>query len=410
MAFSRRRLLGGLGYPAIAAGFSALLGSRAAGALAGWSPNGRFKRCVVLWMEGGPSQLDTFDPKQGGPRGSVATQVPGVQFAETLGGLAAKADQLCLIRSVGSREGEHARATELMHTGFSPLPSFPRPAIGSMVSHRRDDQGFPRYVTLGGVGFGPAFLGNEHGPFVIEDIQAARNQLGRVTQKRQAMDLLATLNSQYAETNRSVALTRRTDSVDAVRRLLDTPFPEALNLELAGQAAMDRYGDHTFGRRVLAAMRLLKLGVPFVEVQLSGWDTHVDNQRRTNQLCRQLEQPWLALIKDLQADNLWDDTLIVWMGEFGRTPRLNGRAGRDHFPEATPVVLAGGNLGGNVIGQTSDDGSQRVGDKHSVADLIATLLTLLGVDTTATYTTDFGSPTGVTDDGTPIEPIVQAVG
>jgi uncharacterized protein (DUF1501 family) len=125
-------------------------------------------------------------------------------------------------------------------------------------------------------------------------------------------------------------------------------------------------------------------------------------------LCRQLEQPWLALMHDLQQSKLWDDTLVVWMGEFGRTPRLNGRAGRDHFPEATPVVLCGGNLGGNVVGQTSNDGSQRVGEKHSVADLVATLLTLLGVDINATYTTDFGSPTSVTDDGTPIDQIIQS--
>lgn len=404
MSLTRRELLG----RATTVGFSSLLGSRICRALANSDPTGPFKRCLVLWMEGGPSQLDSFDPKRGGPRNSLATNVPGVDFADTLGGLAQRADELCVIRSVGSREGEHTRATELMHTGFSPVPSFPRPAIGSMVSSKRDDPGFPRYVTLGGFGFGPAFLGSQHGPFVVEDIEAAKNQLERVMQKRRALDLLTELNASYSESTYSPALVERSSSLQSVRGLLGTSFPDALNVNAVSQADRQRYGDHVFGRRVLAARRLLQLGVPFVEAQLNGWDTHIDNQRRTDDLCRKLQQPWLALMDDLQKSGRWDDTLVVWMGEFGRTPRLNGRAGRDHFPEASPVVLAGGNLGGRVIGQTSDDGSRREGEKHSVGDLMATLLTLMGLDVTATYTTDFGSPTTVTDEGTPIERIVRA--
>lgn len=404
MSLTRRAILG----TASAVGLSSLFGSQIRRALANSDPTGPFRRCVVLWMEGGPSQLDTFDPKAGGDRASIATNVSGVRLADTLPGLAERADELCIVRSVGSREGEHTRATQLMHTGFSPLPSFPRPAIGSMVSSGRDNPGFPRYVTLGGFGFGPAFLGSEHGPFVIEDIEAAKNQLGRVMQKRRGLSLLKELNTTYAERTYSPALAERSASVESVRQLLGTPFPKALDLSDVSQADRQRYGDHEFGQRVLAAKRLLTLGVPFVEAQLPGWDTHIDNNRRTDGLCRQLEQPWLALMDDLQKDGMWDDTLVVWMGEFGRTPRLNGRAGRDHFPEAIPVVFAGGNLGGRVMGQTSDDGSRRVGPTHSVADLMATLLTLMGLDAGARFTTEFGSPTKATDDGTPIEQIVAA--
>ena len=305
-------------------------------------------------------------------------------------------------------EGEHSRATELLHTGFSPVPSFPRPALGAVVSSKHADPGFPRYVTLGGNGFGPAFLGSEHGPFVIEDIDAAKTQLGRVIEKQRSMDLLSELNSRYASTLHSPTMEARTAQVESVRALLSTPFPRALDLKSISDSDRERYGDHTFGNRVLAARELLKLGVPFVEAQLPGWDTHIDNQNRTNDLCEQLEKPWLALMDDLQAANLWDDTLLVWMGEFGRTPTLNGRAGRDHFPEATPVVLAGGNLGGRVIGETNQSGTKRVGETHSVGDLMATLMTLLGVDIDEAYTTDFGSPTTITDDGTPIASLLTS--
>ena len=391
----------------VATGFGSVFGHRLCHAMEGPKSEASFRRCLVLWMEGGPSQQDTFDPKPASPRESIATRVDGIRFSETLPGLAERADQLCLLRSVGSGEGEHTRATELMHTGFSPLPSFPRPPIGSMVSHQGADPGFPRYVTLGGRGFGPAFLGNEHGPFVIEDISTARNQLEKINQKRSSLDLLAAMNERYANEQSTGAeslpvATQRSFQIESVRQLLGTGFPDALRLESALPDRHERYGKQPFGQRLLAAWRLLNLGVPFVEAQLGGWDTHIENQRRTEGLSRQLERPWLALMDDLQASGLWDDTLIIWMGEFGRTPSVNGAGGRDHFPEVTPVVLAGGNLGGRVVGQTSEDGRMRVGETHSVADLFATVLSLMGLDIDAGFTTAFGSPTTITDGGTPI--------
>ena len=395
-----------------AAGFSSLLTSvypfGLTAANASSSPaTAKFRRCVVLWMEGGPSQLDTFDPKDLGPRESVATNVSGLKFADSLAGLAARADQLCVVRSVGSREGEHTRATELMHTGFAPVPSFPRPALGSVVSSVAGSSDVPNYVTLGGIGFGPAFVGQQHGPFVIEHIDSAKDQLARISSKRRGMDLLSQLNRDYAQHTEFADANHRAASIESVHRLLQTPFEKAIDPKAASARDRQRYGDHTFGQRVLAARELLKIGVKFVEVQLPGWDTHIDNQVRTSKLCKELEQPWVALMDDLQQANLWDDTLVVWMGEFGRTPVINGRAGRDHFPEATPVVLAGGNLGGRVIGGTNDAG-RREGETHSVADLMATIMTLMGVDIDKDYTTDFGSPTTITDDGVPIESILRA--
>lgn len=404
---SRRAFLRGLLRPVLAGGLVSCMGPRLAQAISSSQPTGRFRRCIVLWMDGGPSQLDTFDPKAGGPRRSIATKVPGLAFAEPLAGLANHADKLCVLRSVGSAEGEHTRACELMHTGFSPRPAFPRPSLGSMVSHDRPDNGFPRYVTLGGKGFGPAFLGGTHAPFVVEDVDAARQQLDVLTKKGRELDLLTEMNAGYWWQRSSAAAQQRSYTIEAVKRLVETPFPKALDLSSRTSSERDRYGDHEFGRRLLVAARLSRLGVPWVEAQLPGWDTHVDNQRRTDALAEQLQQPWLALLEDLQQSGLWEETLVVWMGEFGRTPRLNAAAGRDHFPEVTPVVLAGGNLGGRTIGATSADGAERIGQRHEVADLMATVLTLLGLDLDAEYTTDFGSPTTKVDGGIPIAEIVS---
>ena len=403
--FHRRQWMQG----ATAFGFGSLLASHFNRAWTSSENPARFRRCVVLWMEGGPSQLDTFDPKRSSTRKSIATNVTGLKFAETLPGLAARADELCVVRSVGSREGEHGRATELMHTGFAPVPSFPRPALGSIFSHQvaNGRSAIPNYVTLGGSGYGPAFLGTKNAAFVIENMEQAKRQLDQVARKQAALDLLSNFNESYARTNSSAKASQRSASIESVRRLLDTSFSKALELDNVSTFDRNRYGDHRFGQRVLAARQLLKSGVPFVEVQLSGWDTHVSNQRRTNELCQLLEQPWLALMDDLQRNHLWDDTLIVWMGEFGRTPTINGRAGRDHFPEATPVVMAGGGLGGKVVGQTSDNGAKREGDTHTVGDLMATVLTLLGIDIHQEFTTSFGSPTTVTDNGTPIPTLVS---
>lgn len=408
---SRRGLL----RSAICAGFGGLLASYSRSlALNPVAKQGRFKRCVVLWMSGGPSQQDTFDPKPTSDRKSIRTSVSGLEFAETLPELAKRASELCVVRSVGSREGEHERATELMHTGFSPVPAFPRPALASIFTnerHANDDARLhgpiPSYVTLGDASFGPAFLGESSAPFVVGDLASAKKQIDQIASNRTALDLLKQMNDGFQPSGVSREISKRAAAVSSIRGLVDTEFSKTLDPSSASASDQERYGKHEFGQRVLAAKRLLEIGVPFIEVQMSGWDTHIDNDRRTNSLCEALEQPWVALMDDLQRSALWDDTLLVWMGEFGRTPQLNGRGGRDHFPETIPVVLGGGDLGGRVIGHTNQDGTRRQGDVHSVGDLMATLLTLLGVDVAQEFTTEFGSPTTVTDDGSAIPSIVS---
>lgn len=368
-----------------------------------------FEQCVVLWMSGGPSHVDTFIPSA---QLAKKTSIDDMPFGPAMDALANHAADLCVLKCVGSREGEHERATSLLHTGFSPSPSFPRPSFGSMVSETRRDDGFPNYVTLGGRSFGPAFLGTQNGPFVINDTAEAKTQIERLKSRNSALELLHQLNENFDKQSpaaKAAAVHERNASVESVRRLLATDFGSALDLDFASSQQKQSYGSDEFGQRLLAARRLLEIGVPIVEVQLDGWDTHVQNDRSVKRLSDRLVPPWIALMKDLKSSGDWDKTLLVWLGEFGRTPTINGRGGRDHFPEIIPVVLAGGNLGGHVIGEVNDSASERVGVRHNVADLMATLLAMLGLNLDHEYTTDFGSPTTVTDDGTPIAGVMQLV-
>ncbi|MEO1529350.1 MAG: DUF1501 domain-containing protein [Planctomycetota bacterium] len=393
-----------LGHAVTAAGLSTWLGNLVAAAPADTSrPAGApFKRCVTLWMEGGPSQLDTIDPKPDsenrGPLSAISTSVPGMQLCETLAGLGRQANDLCLLRSVGSRQGEHQRATHLLHTGFERVPSFPRPSLGSYVASRFDTEDVPGFVTLGDLVYGSAFLGTENGPFVINDLERTRETIRRVGRRTNRLDLIGELNARTQKRFDVKSLRTRDEQIDSVRRLVASPFRSALDLETESASTLKRYGESDFGRKTLVARRLLEAGVKYIEVQLTGWDTHVGNFPTIRELCQQLEPAWLALMEDLKSNGLWQDTLIVWMGEFGRTPNINSQRGRDHYPQTIPVALAGDGIGGRVIGSTGKDG-RSPDERHSVADLMYTLMTMLGVDTDREYSTNFDSPTTATDGG-----------
>ncbi|QEG01996.1 hypothetical protein Mal15_60790 [Stieleria maiorica] len=386
-----------------AAGLSTWLGRLVAEAAESNHPTAPFRRCITLWMQGGPSQMETFDPKPGtetgGPLQAVATSVPGMRLCETLSDLASYADDLCLIRSVGSNQGEHDRASHLLHTGYERIDSFPRPALGSYVASTRPASDVPGFVTLGDLVYGPAFLGTEHGPFVVNDLGRTIQTIRSVQRRRDQLDLLTEWNRHSGSGRGTAQLRQRSEQIDSVRRLLKSSFSDALDVSAENASTRARYGDSDFGRNVLAARRMLESGVRYVEVQLPGWDTHVGNVPAVKRLCQQLQPAWIALIDDLKANGLWDDTLILWMGEFGRTPVINGQNGRDHYPRTIPVTLAGRDIGGRVIGSTGKDGQQHDEAPRSVADLMYTLMRLLGVDADQAYTTGFGSPTKATDGG-----------
>ena len=365
------------------------------------------KRCVVLWMGGGPSQMETFDPKPGtstgGPTTAIKTAVPGIEIASNLPEIAKRIDQLSIIRSLSSPEGDHDRGQHFLHTGYPFVQAFPRPTLGSIVSHENPRSDFPLFVSIGARGLGPAYMGPDHAPFAVENPAEAVELITGLRKQRGSMRLLDGFSSAFDREHLDTGLERRRASLQKVERMLTTPFVKALDVAKASESDRTRYGESDFGQRCLLARRLLESGVKFVEVTHDGWDTHDDNFNSVARLCSEIDGPWAALLDDLKASGMWDDTVVVWMGEFGRTPQINGNTGRDHFPNVTPVVLGGGGLkGGVVVGQTNESGLEIAEGAVTVPDLFATLLTALSINPQHEFRTEFGAIAPASDHGTPI--------
>lgn len=408
---NRRQLIGGSvgGFFAFAARnrFAHLFGDTVA------SGNGLAKRCLVLWMEGGPSQIDTFDPKpgteNGGPTETIGTS-GDFQISGLLPTVAQQMHNLSLIRNLTSDEGDHLRARYHLHTGFKFVPSFPRPALGSLISHETPAAVVPKYVTLGGSGFGPAYLGSDHAPFTIENTQQARTLLENVRRRGKRLSLLRELDEPFNSRQNDHRVNTRRALLEKIESLAATKFADSLSIEGISNSERARYGNSQFGSRCLVARNLLEAGVNFVEVQLGGWDTHANNFASVKRNCEQLDRPFGALVEDLKSSGLYDDTLIIWMGEFGRTPAINGRMGRDHFPSITPVVIGGGPINtGLAVGQSNANGTQIDGNSYQVADLFATILSAFGIAPDKEFTTDFDSPTHATEEGTVISELLESV-
>lgn len=371
----------------------------------------RTKRCVVLWMGGGPSQMDTFDPKpgtaNGGPTKAIQTAVPGLSIAADLPEIAKRMEHLTLLRGLASPEGDHARGEHFLHTGYPFVQAFPRPTLGAVVSHENPPADFPLFVSIGARGLGPAYMGPDHAPFAVENPAEAVRLITGLRRQRGTLRTLEQFNSSFDAAHADAALDRRKASLRKVERMLTTPFVKALDVENAAEADKLRYGDSEFGQRCLLARRLLESGVQFVEIAHGGWDTHDNNFSQVSRLCGEIDRPWAALIDDLRSSGLWDETVLVWMGEFGRTPQINGNNGRDHFPGATPVVLGGGGLrGGQVVGATDASGLKITEGETKVPDLLATLMTAIGIDPAHEFRTEFGAVAPATDHGQVIKALL----
>lgn len=369
------------------------------------------KRCLVLWMAGGPSQLETIDPKPGvvtgGPTQIIKTCVPGIEIAEHLPQIAARMDRLSLIRSLTSPEGDHDRGEYFLHTGYPQVQAFARPTLGSIVSHQTEPADFPKFVSIGAQGLGPAYMGPDHAPFAIEDPLATVQLIKGLRRDRSSLQRLDQFNQQFARQHQASELDRQQSVLKRIERMLTTPFVTALDIERGPATDRERYGESEFGRSCLVARRLLEAGVSFVEVTLGGWDTHEDNFTNVARLCGELDRPWATLIDDLQASGLWEETVVVWMGEFGRTPQINVTTGRDHFPKVTPVAIGGGGIReGLVVGKTNKLGLDIEESPVTVPDLLATILQAMEIDPGHVFTTQFGATAPATDNGKPIASLI----
>jgi uncharacterized protein (DUF1501 family) len=378
------------------------------------APRARAGACILLWLNGGPSHIDTFDPKPGratgGPFKAIKARAPGMFLSEHLPHLAERGDKLALVRSMSSKEGNHARAQYYVHTGYAPNPTVVHPSLGGWTSAKLGDASseLPAFVSIGGPSFGAGFLGVQNGPFVLQRAGAppadVRLPAGVDTvrfERRRA--LLDEMDERFGHATGDAKVDGRRQVYAKAVRLMQAPKLDGFDLAAESDATKKAYGDTEFGRACLVARRMVERGVKFVEVVLDGWDTHQNDFERTKSLMGTLDPAMAALIDDLAARKLLGTTLVACMGEFGRTPRINANDGRDHWPQAWSAVLAGGGLrGGLVHGATDDDGAKVAGPATSVPDLLATMGAQLGLDPGHTEVTPAGRPIAVTDGGTPI--------
>jgi uncharacterized protein (DUF1501 family) len=379
------------------------------------------KACIVLWLNGGPSHIDTFDPKPGaatgGPFKAIKTRAPAIQLCEHLPLLAERADRIAVLRGLKSREGNHQRAQYLLHTGYSPNPTVVHPALGAWTGYKLGDPAaeLPPFVSLGGPSAGAGILGVQHGPFVVLKAGDVPQNLGasaagvavgspRFARRREALDFL---EDRFAHETADGKVAGRRAVYAKAMRLMASPRVAAFDLSSEPAALRAAYGDTDFGKGCLTARRLVESGVKFVEVVLDGWDTHQNNFARTTDLLKTLDPAFAALLHDLDQRRLLGSTLVACLGDFGRTPRINGNDGRDHYPQAWSAVVAGGGIRGGIVhGQTDALGANVVADATTVPDLFATLATLLGMSPTTTIESPSGRPIALTDGGAPIRAVM----
>jgi hypothetical protein len=364
----------------------------------------RAKACILLWMGGGPSQLDTFDPKpdtmNGGMFKAIRTAAKGIRISEHLPKVAEQMRELAIIRSMTSREGNHDRASYLLHTGYTPQATVQYASLGAMISFEMGDLNaeLPSFISINGSSAGPGFLGPRYRPLVIGNAGQMPGNIKPygINEIRQykRWRLLDRFEDSFDKRRDSSAIVAHRDVYEKAQRLMESKLTKVFDVSNAGSKQVRRYKlDNYFGRGCLVAKRLIEVGVPFVEVQLGGWDTHSDVFNSVSGLSSQLDPAFAALVEELRADGMLDETLVVWMGEFGRTPRINERGGRDHFPGAWSVVMAGGGVsGGQVIGSTSDDGMEVKDNPVQVQDLFASIGQSFGIDPKKELVTPEGRP------------------
>lgn len=389
------------------------------------------KACILLWMAGGPSQLETLDPKpghrNGGPTQAIATAVPGIELSEHLPLLAKQMRDVALIRSMKTREGDHGRATQLMQTGYRPMGgAIEYPVLGSLVAQRLElaQSPLPSFVSiapfrLGNLGSG--FLGPRFAPLLVSGASNNPTTRANLTVENlepvggrdglaQRQALLEVIRSGVV--GDSVSADKHRAVYDQALRMVQTRGEGAFDLDEEPAKLRDAYGRSRFGQGCLLARRLVERGVPFVEVALdsggdASWDSHFNNFRMVKTMCETLDPAWSTLLEDLRDRGLLESTLVVWMGEFGRTPKINTNGGRDHFPDAWSVALAGGSIaGGQVIGATTGDAMEIQDRPVTAADLFATVLEGIGIKSSESNSMGDRPIPLVDEGGQPIEELV----
>ena len=376
----------------------------------------RPRSLITLWLSGGPSQLETWDPhpgtKVGGPTKAIPTSIPGVEIASSFPRLADQMRHLSVVRSLVSKEGDHDRATYLVKTGFRPDPTLRHPSVGAIVAHALPDEeleippvislGYDNRLSRGG------FLGGHFDALRVREPGASHNDLKAwLAQPRQQRRLsnLEVVSGAFTRGRQAVVdRTLHAHNLAAALKMMTSDQLQAFRLDDEPESTRTAYGDANFGRGCLVARRLIEQGVRAVEVTLQNFDTHNQNFGQHSELSAVLDPAFAALLTDLHDRDLLASTVVLCLGEFGRTPQINGADGRDHWPHGFSCLLGGGDLRrGVLLGATDPSGERKdPEDPIPVPDLYATILQGLGIDPTHQINTSIGRPIRYSD-GTPIE-------
>jgi len=401
---------------------------------------GKATNCILIWMDGGPTHFETFDPKPDAPaeiRGefdTINTKLPGVHYSQHMKKLAESLDKYSLIRSIRHNQGNHGAGNHYMMTGAPPrIPvgcgafvSF-HPSMGSVASHElAKPAGLPSYFSMPQMSRsgGPNFLGAKHAPFVVGDDPNGSNfqvrdvalpkgltkpRFGERTDLRKLVDRMKRIDAKAAA-DPVVALDEYYDQ--GMSLVTSKEAQAAFNIHMEKDSVRDGYVRNSFGQRCLLGRRLIEAGVPFVTVYDGGWDHHADLFGRCNSRLPQWDQTVWMLIHDLEERGLLDTTLIIALGEFGRTPKISTlsgqtKPGRDHWANAMSVLMAGGGTpGGVVVGSTDKNGYSALERVLSPENFVSTVYTKLGIDPNKVAYTPQGRPVHLVSDPTPIDELM----
>jgi hypothetical protein len=375
---------------------------------------------ILFWCGGGPSHVDSFDPQPEAPseiRGefsAIPTNVDGIRLSEHLPNTAKIADKIAIIRSLASNIAAHEQASQYLMTGYKPLPTLQYPSYGSMIAKELGVRNaVPPYIGIPNPGRGAqsGFIGAGYNPFSVPDPAGGEFRVQDVNLPRSVDDArLARRRSFTKGLNTEFSQGLPDDNVRAVDQFYDRAYDlvtsqkakQAFDLQAEPAANREKYGASTYGQGALLARRLVEVGARFVTVSNGGWDTHTDNfSRLSGTLLPGLDRGFATLVSDLQDRGMLEKTLVIVMGEFGRTPRINPRGGRDHFAKCRFATFAGAGVkGGQVIGK-SDFGQSPVERPVSVEEIAATIYSALGIDYTRQIVTPTGRPIHLAD-GKPI--------
>ena len=385
------------------------------------------KSVINIYLPGGMAAQETFDPKilapleYRGPLESIRTKLPGIQFGEHLKKTAEIADRLCVVRSMTHGEADHDRGTHSMFTGYRPSPAIQYPSFGSVVSHElgsRND--LPPYVvipSLPNTFAGTGYLGSAYGPFSLGGDPARGNFKVRDLTLPNGIDeshfadrraMRSVVDEHFSHLEKSDAL----DGMDsfyqrAYAMVSSEKARAAFSIKDESDKLRDDYGRHDAGQRMLLARRLVEAGVRFVSLTYGGWDHHDNIKNAMNNQMPKFDQAFAALIRDLETRGMLDSTLVLVTTEFGRTPKINGTGGRDHWPRVFNIVMAGGGLKrGLVHGASDPTGGDVESDGLTVPDLAATIYGQLGIDIDKNLIAPGNRPIRIVKDGAAVKELL----